>query len=149
VRYLQGTLVLPLLATFALACSDSPVDPNPNPNPGPSNGGSQPIADPSFSLVIQPIFQNSGCTASNCHGVAQSGGLDLRSGSAFGSLVNAPAQGESGKVRVIPGNATDSYLVVKLEGRQTFGTNMPVGGSLNQVDLTNIRNWINQGAKNN
>jgi len=139
--------MLPLLAAFAVACSDSPVDPNPE--PGPSNGGPEPIADPSFSLVIQPIFQNNSCAASNCHGLAESGGLDLRSGSAFASLVNVPAQGESGKVRVIPGNATDSYLVVKLEGRQSFGTSMPVGGALSQVDLANIKNWINQGAKNN
>ena len=60
-----------------------------------------------------------------------------------------PAQSEAGKIRVIPGNAQDSYLVIKIEGRQGVGSRMPVGGALDAVDITNIRNWINEGAKNN
>jgi len=65
-------------------------------------------------------------------------------------LVNVNAAGAAGEVRVIPSDAQNSYLVVKLEGRQSSGTRMPQGGSaLDNVDLTNIRNWINQGAANN
>ena len=53
-------------------------------------------------------------------------------------------------VRVVPGNATDSYLVIRLEGRQTVGNRMPLGGSpLDNIDLTNVRNWIAQGAQRN
>lgn len=148
-KSLRGVTALPLLAALVLSCTDGPVEPGPDPNPGPSNGGAQPVADPSFATIVQPIFQNNSCTASNCHGVSQSGGLDLRSGSSYTALVNEPAQGESGKIRVIPGDADGSYLVIKLEGRQSFGSSMPVGGALSQTDLTNIKNWINQGAKNN
>jgi hypothetical protein len=57
---------------------------------------------------------------------------------------------QSTVARVIPGNARASYLVVKLEGRQTIGSRMPLNASaLDNIDLTNIKNWINQGAKNN
>ena len=67
----------------------------------------------------------------------------------YNNLVNV-ASPNSGEVRVIPGNATDSYLVKKLEGRQSIGVRMPNGQSaLDQTDLTNIKNWINQGANNN
>jgi len=116
-----------------------------------SNGSGvrQPIADPSFSQVIQALFEDRSCTAANCHGSGQSAGLDLRAGNSYGSLVNQPAQSEAGKIRVIPGNAQDSYIVIKVEGRQAVGSRMPVGGALDAVDITNIRNWINQGAKNN
>ena len=37
-----------------------------------------------------------------------------------------------------------------LEGRQSVGLQMPRGGTpLDNIDLTNIRNWINNGAPNN
>jgi hypothetical protein len=39
--------------------------------------------------------------------------------------------------------------VIKLEGRQTVGGRMPQTGSpLDSIDLTNVRNWISQGALN-
>jgi|TARA_B100001167_G_scaffold127020_1_gene79375 hypothetical protein len=58
----------------------------------------------------------------------------------------------SGEVYVIPNDAQNSYLVKKLENRQGSGNGnrMPIGGSaLDNVDLTNIKNWINTGAPNN
>ena len=48
-----------------------------------------------------------------------------------------------------PGDAANSYIVIKLEGRQTVGAKMPLGGSLDAISLQNIKNWINKGAKNN
>ena len=52
--------------------------------------------------------------------------------------------------RAIPGDAANSYLVIKLEGTQSVGSRMPIGGSaLDNIDLTNIKNWINNGAENN
>lgn len=111
--------------------------------------GRQPLADPSFSRVIQVLFDSNGCTKSSCHGAAQSVGLDLREGNSYESLVNVPSIKEIGKIRVIPGNAQDSYLVIKVEGRQNAGERMPLGGQLDSVDIRNIRNWIDKGAKNN
>jgi hypothetical protein len=40
-------------------------------------------------------------------------------------------------------------IVIKLEGRQTVGAKMPLGGSLDAISLQNIKNWINKGANNN
>ncbi len=54
------------------------------------------------------------------------GNLDLRSGDSYGQLVNVTASGEN-VVRVIPGNADGSYLIIKLEGRQSSGSRMPLG----------------------
>ena len=76
-------------------------------------------------------------------------GLDLRSGASFASLVSVRATSEP-ILRVIPGDANGSYLVIKLEGRQSVGDRMPqTGAALDSIDLTNIRNWIAQGALNN
>jgi hypothetical protein len=115
----------------------------------PPGGGREIKADPSFSSDIQEIFTRKGCTASGCHGSASQGGLDLRPSAAYGELVDVAAQGEA-KILVIPGDAQNSYLVIKLEGRQSFGSQMPEGGTpLDNIDLTNVRNWITQGAQNN
>jgi hypothetical protein len=76
-------------------------------------------------------------------------GLDLRSAASYGELVSVLATSEP-ILRVKPGDPDGSYLVMKLEGRQSVGDRMPqTGASLDSIDLTNIRNWIAQGASNN
>lgn len=136
-----------MLATTVAACGDSGTGPRENPD---NNGNARAIvADPSFANVIQEIFNRKGCAASSCHGSFEAAALNLTAGNAYANLVNVTAT-QAAVARVIPGNANDSYLVVKLEGRQSFGQQMPLGGSaLDNIDLTNIKNWINQGAKNN
>jgi len=119
---------------------------------GGGGGGGTPrviVGDPSFANVIQEIFDRRGCTASDCHGSFQYAELDLRAGASYSNLVNVPST-QTGVGRVIPGDAQNSYLIVKVEGRQTFGDRMPQGlPALDNIDLTNLRNWIDQGAKNN
>lgn len=131
------------------ACGDSSTGPDPGPGGG---GGGDPrviVADPAFGAVIQEIFTRKGCSASSCHGSAQSASLNLSAASAYGNLVNVVAT-QSTAARVIPGDANASYLVIKVEGRQSVGGRMPLGGSpLDNIDITNLKNWINQGAKNN
>jgi hypothetical protein len=105
--------------------------------------------DPSFSWVIQEIFNRRGCAASACHGSSQKAGLDLRAGRSWASLVNVPSTQVS-VARVIPGNVVDSYLMAKVEGRQSVGERMPKGWPpLDDIDMGNLRNWIAQGAKGN
>jgi hypothetical protein len=106
-------------------------------------------ADPSFANDVFPVFTRYGCTAGGCHGTGQ-GELTMTSATtAYGNLVGVPSS-ETGELRVIAGNAEDSYLVQKLEGRATVGARMPFGGQqLTATDLQNIKNWINQGARNN
>ncbi len=117
---------------------------------GGGGGGTTPTvkADPSFASDIQEIFNRNGCAASACHGSAQEAGLDLRQGNSYANLVSV-ASTQTGIHRVIPGNAAGSYIIMKVEGTASVGSKMPVGGNLNSTDLTNLRNWINQGAKNN
>jgi hypothetical protein len=50
----------------------------------------------------------------------------------------------------LPSNAANSNIVVKIEGRQSVGTQMPQGrGALSADQIQNIKNWIAKGAKNN
>jgi hypothetical protein len=120
---------------------------------GNGNGGGGPgrviKEDPSFASDIQEIFNRKGCAAASCHGSLQEAGLDLRPGNSYAHLVNVPST-QTGIIRVIPGNGDGSYLVMKVEGRASVGVQMPLGGApLDNIDLTNLRNWINQGAKDN
>jgi hypothetical protein len=104
--------------------------------------------DPSFSADIQPIFTSS-CVSSGCHGAAASAGLVLLQGQSYGSLVNVDSSQDNTKKRVLPGDADNSYIVIKLEGRQSIGARMPLGGSLGANSIQNVKNWIGKGAKNN
>ena len=57
--------------------------------------------------------------------------------------VGVASTSEPSLLRVDPGNPDDSYVVVKLEGRQSVGARMPLNAPpLDDIDLTNIRNWI-------
>ena len=149
---LARSVIAMLIVALATGCStsDGPAGPSDGGGDGGGNGGGRQIEDnPSFASTIQEIFERRGCTASSCHGAARSGALDLTLGNAYDNLVGVQAAGEP-IVRVIPGDADNSYLVIKLEGRQSFGVRMPNSGTpLDNIDLTNIKNWINQGASNN
>jgi hypothetical protein len=143
---------LPLAMTVAAAlvlaaCGDSGTGPDDN---GGTNGTTRTVvADPSYANVIQEIFNRRGCASGSCHGSAQAAGLSLTPSTSYANLVNITAT-QSASARVIPGDANSSYLIVKVEGRQTVGNRMPPSGSaLDNIDLTNLKNWINQGAKNN
>ena len=66
----------------------------------------------------------------------------------FLELVNVASVGDPNVLRVMPNDAANSYLVQKLQG--SAGARMPIGGALpDNVDLTNVTNWINTGAPNN
>ncbi len=119
---------------------------------GNGNGGDEPttpIADPSFANDIQPIFNNN-CALSDCHNSTAQAGLVLSQGVAYNNIVNVASTQVPALMRVSPSDATNSYLVKKIEGTQTVGTRMPQGrGALNSVSIQNIKNWVNRGAKNN
>ena len=102
----------------------------------------------SFSGQVQPIFTVS-CVNAGCH---PGGGapFPLATGVSYANLVNRPATNGpcAGDLRVQPLNADASALIKRVEG--TCGVQMPLGGSpLPSGQIQLIRNWINQGAKNN
>ena len=138
------------LATVVLfaACGGTPTDNG----GGGGGGGTTPVIldNPSFETNIQEIFVRRGCTASNCHGTAMQGDLGLASASAsYANLVNVASTGDPNLDRVEPNDIAASYLWLKVSGT-TAGDQMPQGGTpLNNVDQTNIMNWINTGAPNN
>ena len=139
--------VLMCVVLAACSASDSPTDPGGTPS------DTRTIkANPSFANDITEIFTRRGCASSNCHGNGAGGLTISTSGSAnHARLVNVTSP-MSGEVYVIPNDAQNSYLVKKLENRQGSDncSRMPVGGSaLDNVDLMNIKNWINTGAQNN
>jgi hypothetical protein len=105
---------------------------------------------PSFALDIQEIFLRGGCTAAGCHAAAEPrGGLVLVPGRSHTALVRVRAQSEN-FLLVDPASPTSSYLMMRLEGRQTVGNRMPLGQTpLDSIDMGNLRNWILTGAENN
>ena len=129
----------PILGVFFFTACSSPSSPQ---TPATAKD------DPSFAGDIQPIF-NGSCAASGCHGASAQSGLSLVQGQSYVNLVNIGSIEEVSRKRVLPGDAANSYIVIKLEGRQTIGAKMPLGGSLDAVSLQNIKNWINKGANNN
>jgi len=108
-----------------------------------------PISDPSFSSHIQPIFTNN-CALGGCHNSTAQEGLNLSQGVAYSNIVNVASTQVPASMRVLPGDAANSYLVKKIEGTQTVGVRMPKDRSaLSSVSIQNIKNWVNRGAKNN
>jgi hypothetical protein len=56
---------------------------------------------------------------------------------------------DSGLKRVAPGKPDESLLLLKLEGKQPCGLPMPVGAKLSDDQISQVRAWIQDGAKNN
>lgn len=149
-RTFAAALVILITPVFLTACGgDGGTDPGTD-----GDGNVDPPArtikeNPSFAADVQEIFDRTGCSSSSCHGAGQAAGLDLRAANSYADLVNVGATNEP-LIRVIPNDAQNSYLVIKIEGRQSVGSRMPIGGgALDNVDVANIRNWINTGALNN
>ncbi len=139
-----------LVAGSALAsCGGDPSPTGPRPGGNPPQMTLSIKQNPSFEEDVQEIFVRNGCTDSDCHRSGQ-GGFFLRPDSAsnYTNIVNVRAEGEPEFLLVEPFDATNSYIVIKVEGRQRKGSQMP-GTFFDSIDLTNLRNWIDNGAPNN
>ena len=118
--------------------------------------GPTPNLEPTFSSIQSQIFEStdsSGRTpCTNCHtstGRTPLGGLNLNHDVAYAQLVNAPTRSPVGKIRVIPGDPENSYLIHKLEGRAGIsGRRMPNNGPpyLTDGQILVIKRWIEIGA---
>lgn len=144
-RLAPGFLAIAVTAS-SLACGSGPSGLDQQPMGGSAKEVKE---DPSFASDIQDIFNAEGCTNGACHGVGASAGLSLEAGQSYAALVGM-ASTQEGYERVTPEKAAESYLIIKLEGRQAVGGRMPLGGTpLDATDMQNLKNWINKGAKNN
>jgi hypothetical protein len=125
-----------LSLTYIGACADDP------------NRGSQLFDD------TQALFQQR-CAGGACHiGYTDipAGNLDLTPGTVCSQLVDVPALEVPGMVRVLPGDASASYLYCKLDpactDRPAGATLMPLGApdGLPASDLELVARWIAQGS---
>jgi hypothetical protein len=131
--------ILAMVVALVIAgCSDrgsNPVSLDQSAPPPPST----PSGSVSFQTQIKPIFQRYGCAS--CHG--GSGGL-------FVQTVAQILQGGVDGPAVISGKADLSMIIKKLSPNPPFGDRMPQGGPyLPDSTMQVIKDWINQGAKDN
>jgi len=143
------TLCLIAIATCAAACDEKLS----------SIAGPTPNLHPTFASVQAEVFEKTdpagraACT--NCHtstGRNPSGGMNLNHDVAYDNLVNVPARGRPGAIRVIPGDPENSYIVHKIEGRSDIaGRRMPFSGPpyLTDGQILIIKRWIAIGAPRN
>lgn len=141
-----------LLATGLAACgSDTPTAPTTTPATTPST---PPTTDPEELMPtlssIQTLIFNESCV--DHHGDhAIEGDLDLSDGMSYAQLVNMPSIQVPSFNRVEPGDAENSYLIHKIENRESIieGNPMPPGQPLTTEQIDIIKQWINDGAQNN
>jgi cysteine-rich repeat protein len=106
-----------------------------------------------FEAIQDIVFDGYGCTASVCHGTAQSpaGELSLLPDVAYENLFQAQATAVEG-VRVFPADKNQSFLFEKLAAAtfpddfDTTNSPMPVGGALTPDHLEAVELWIEGGA---
>lgn len=105
--------------------------------------------DPKYGAIYDEILTKQGCTADRCHG-----GLGLKleeKDSGYKSLMNdTGTMGCEGKKFVVPGKPDESLLYRKVADEMpACGARMPLGLSpLKPEELTQIKTWIEMGAKN-
>jgi hypothetical protein len=111
-----------------------------------------PVSVPRYADV-QAVW-TAGC--GSCH-TGTRGGLDLRAGTSYNSLLNGTTQNPlcstTAPKRVTPNDLAASALVLKIEGT-SCGTRMPQGNADYFVtqkpnELVLVRSWILAGALNN
>ncbi|MBI4914388.1 MAG: CHRD domain-containing protein [Acidobacteria bacterium] len=98
--------------------------------------------------AIQAQFFTPLCAG--CH-PPNGGGMDLRAGQSWASIVNVNSSEQPALKRVMPGDPDNSYLVRKLAGGPGIsGGRMPLGGPfLSAAEIDIIRQWILEGAQDN
>jgi hypothetical protein len=108
---------------------------------------------PTLSGDVQPLFTQT-CALTGCHvpGTPPSG-LLLTAGMTYLQTVGVVSQENSPMARVTAGDATNSYLYLKIINQQVQGTLVQpppsTGVVLSQAQKNMVRDWINAGAKNN
>jgi hypothetical protein len=127
-------LIIGLMLTIAIivACDDTVTNTQ-------IDSVTIPASNVSFNKYILPVFQVK-CNNANCHSSSKmAGGLSLES----------YPEATANSLVVFPGTPDNSKLVWAIEGR-TVSPMPPVGyPSLTKNQITGIRTWIKEGAKNN
>lgn len=106
-----------------------------------------------YDLIQRAIFDNHGCSADVCHGSAKLGGLDLRAGASYESLIDVAAETVPGFKRVDPGDKDQSLLWLNLAAatlpEQYDAPLRPMPLLLDPLsvdELEAVRRWIEAGG---
>lgn len=98
---------------------------------------------------IQALFE-ARCSGSTCHiGATMPGGdLDLSATQAALNLINVASTEDPARLRVKPGQPSQSYLLCKVDPSCSpiIGARMPQGTALSASDISLLSTWISQGA---
>jgi hypothetical protein len=117
-----------VLVVIAAACDDSSTN---------DNNLTFPASNVSYSQHVQPYF-NVRCATYGCHDdQTRASNLSLT------NYVNLTARPGI----VVSGNSNSSLLVQRIDGRIPHPINVPI--IINDNQLTGIKKWIDEGAKNN
>lgn len=111
----------------------------------------------SFGSNIQPIFNRSCATSSQCHGPNGAQGLDMTAGNAIGNIVGVRSTQQPRRVLVRAGDPDESYLYLKITSvpPDISGTPMPQGCPGNPLggavcpsadEVSAIEQWITECA---
>jgi hypothetical protein len=111
----------------------------------------------SFNSNVQPIFNRSCATSSQCHGPNGAQNLDLTAGNSIGNTVNVKSTQQLRRVLVRPGDPDDSYLFLKMTAGPPViaGTLMPQGCPGNPIggavcpsadEISAVEQWIRECA---
>ena len=105
---------------------------------------------PTLTKVQADIFTP---ICSVCHtgvGAGLPGSQNLTAGHTYANIVNVASLEQGTLERVKPGDPDNSYLVRKIQGTAGIsGAKMPLGGSLTQAQIDEVRAWVTAGALNN
>lgn len=119
-----------------------------------NSGGAAGSGAPSTSDTVYSIMSSS-CGGSQCHngsstscsGTVGYGFLSSASTFISNNVSAGTCNGGKGSVRISAGSAANSYFYQRLTGQAS--PQMPSIGSLQQKQIDLIKDWIDQGAKNN
>ena len=150
-------IILTGLATLlgiAVACGDDDGGPINANGPVGNNNTAGCAVDATFTSIYNNRLGSSTCATGGCHNAASMGaGLNFEKpqAEALADLVGATSSSEPPKIRVVAGDASQSYFFEKLTNPNVGGIlgPMPVGGMLDQCEIDAIETWINAGAQNN
>ena len=97
---------------------------------------------------IQAKVFTQSCAFAGCHGQAPQQGLRLDSvANSAATLINVVSPQDSTLVRVRPGLSNTSFIIQKLRGTHTVGSQMPLGAPALAPELiAEIAKWIDDGA---
>jgi hypothetical protein len=112
--------------------------------------GPPPSDAPTLTSLQDAIFTPK-CGVPGCHAPpAPEQGMNLSEGNTYVFTVGVDSTELSGFKRVLPGNAADSYLYMKLAGDpRIVGERMPFGGMLTADEIEAVKQWIDAGALDN